>query len=315
VLSTPDGKRLDEALAGLDFVVAVDLYLNETTRHADVILPPTSALERDHYDLIFHALAVRNTARFSPKVIEPGKDARHDWQIMRDLALGLSARRERRTGRRASLKGRLTREVRVRTSPAVMVDLLLRRGPAKLSLRKLKQHPDGIDLGPLEPRLPQRLRTRDKRIDLAQPMVLDDLARVRSSLTAPAGDELLLIGRRHQRDNNSWMHNTQRLTKGRPRHQLLMHPDDLASRGLTDGALVQVTSRVGKVAVEVKATDEVMRGVVSLPHGYGHGAPGTRLSGSNNVPGVSINDLTDPEAIDVSGNSALNGVPVTVTAP
>ncbi len=314
VLSTPDGKRLGEALAGLDFMVAVDIYLNETTRHADVILPPTSALERDHYDLVFHALAVRNTARFTPAVIEPAKGSRHDWQIMRDLALGLVARREARTGKKASLQARAKRELRLRVSPTVMVDLLLRRGPAKLSVRALKKSPNGVDLGPLEPRLPSRLRTKDKRIDLAQPLVLDDLARVRESLSAPEGDELLLIGRRHQRDCNSWMHNTERLTKGKPRHQLLMHPTDLTSRGLEDGVVVQVSSRVGKVHVEVKATEDVMPGVVSLPHGYGHGAPGTRLANSNGVPGVSINDLTDPEALDVSGNSALNGVPVTVTA-
>ena len=314
VLSTPDGKRLDEALAGLDFMVSVDIYLNETTRHADVVLPPTTALERDHYDLVFHALAVRNTARFSPAVIEPAKGARHDWQIMRDLALGLLARREARTGRKPGLQARVKRELRLRTSPTVMVDLLLRRGPAKLSVRALRKQPDGVDLGPLEPRLPQRLKTKDKRIDLAQPMVLDDLARVRGTLAAPEGDELLLIGRRHKRDCNSWMHNTERLTKGKARHHLLMHPSDLASRGIEDGAVVQVASRVGKVDVEVQATDDVMPGVVSLPHGFGHGAAGTRLSNSNGVPGVSINDLTDPEALDVTGNAAFNGLPVTVTA-
>lgn len=314
VLSTPDGKRLGEAIAGLDFVVAVDIYLNETTRLADVVLPPTGALERDHYDLIFQTLAVRNTARFTPALFPKPKGARHDWEIMRDLALGLHARREKRTGKRPGLKARLTRELRLRTSPTVLIDLLLRRGPTKLSVRTLKQHPDGVDLGALQPRLPGRLRTKDRRIDLAQPLVLDDLARVRSALAAPADDELLLIGRRHQRDCNSWMHNTTRLTKGKPRHHLLMHPDDLASRGLDDGALVQVSSRVGKVAVEVRATDEVMPGVVSLPHGYGHGAAGTRLGTANQVAGASINDLTDPEALDVSGNSALNAVPVTVTA-
>ena len=314
VLSTPDGKRLGEALAGLDFMVAVDIYLNETTRHADVILPPTSALERDHYDLIFHALAVRNTARFAPAVIEPPKGTRHDWQIMRDLALGLAARREARTGRRTPLRARLVREARLRASPTVILDLLLRRSPGKLSVRALRKEPNGVDLGPLEPRLPDRLATKGRRIDLAQQLVLDDLARVRTALAAPAGDQLLLIGRRHQRDCNSWMHNTERLTKGKERHHLLMHPADLQARGIADGSVVQVASRVGKVDVEVKATEDVMRGVVSLPHGYGHGAPGTRLSNSNTVPGVSINDLTDPEALDVSGNSALNGVPVTVTA-
>ncbi len=315
VLSTPDGKRLGEALAGLDFMVAVDIYLNETTRHADVILPPTTLLERDHYDLIFHALAVRNTARFTPALFPKPQGSRHDWEIFRDLALGLTGRAERRTGKRAGLAARLKRQARLRTSPTVLLDLLLRRGPAKLSVRRLRREPDGVDLGPLLPQLPGRLQTRDKRIDLAQSLVLDDLARLRTSLEA--GDrsdgDLLLIGRRHQRDNNSWMHNSRRLTKGKPRHHLLAHPRDLAALGIEDGTQVEVVSRVGKVEVTVRASEDMMRGVVSLPHGYGHGLPGTRMSNAAQVPGASINDLTDPEALDVSGNSALNGVPVTVS--
>jgi anaerobic selenocysteine-containing dehydrogenase len=311
-LSTPDGKRLGEAMSRLDFMVAVDIYLNETTRHADVILPPTTLLERDHYDLVFHALAVRNTARFVPAVFPQPKDARHDWEIFRDLALGLAKRHETRSGRRAGLLARAKREARLRTSPTVLVDLLLRRGPARLSVRRLRRQPDGVDLGPLEPRLPGRLLTGDKRVDLAQRLVLDELPALRVALDQGVGD-LLLIGRRHQRDNNSWMHNARRLTKGRPRHQLLAHPDDLAERGITDGTPVEVTSRVGTVVVEVSATDDVMRGVVSLPHGYGH-RPGTRMGNADLVPGVSINDLTDPERLDVSGNSALNGVPVTLRA-
>jgi anaerobic selenocysteine-containing dehydrogenase len=311
VLSTPDGKRLGEAMERLDFVVAVDIYLNETTRHADVILPPTTIFERDHYDLVFHALAVRNTARFTPALTPKPAGARHDWEILRDLALGLAKRQEARSGERAGLLTRLKREARLRTSPTILLDLLLRRGPAKLSVRRLRRSPNGVDLGPLQPQLPRRLRTRDKRVDLAQELVLDDLQRLRDSLVRP-GHDLLLIGRRHQRDNNSWMHNTRRLTKGRARHQLLAHPADLAERGITDGTQVEVVSRVGKVEVEVSATDDMMRGVVSLPHGYGHGRPGTRLAQANHVPGVSINDLTDPEHLDVSGNSALNGVPVTV---
>ncbi len=312
-LSTPDGKRLSEAMEQLDFMVSVDIYLNETTRHADVILPPTTLLERDHYDVVLHALAVRNTARYTEAVFPKPKGARHDWEIFRDLALGLTKRQEQRSGKRSGLLGRLKRELRLRTSPTILLDLLLRRGPAGLSVRKLKAHPEGIDLGPLEPRFPERLRTEDKRVALAQSMVLDDLQRVRDTLgERDEGEGLLLIGRRHQRDNNSWMHNTERLTKGKARHQLLAHPDDLAVRGIEDGARVAVASRVGKVEVEVRATEEIMPGVVSLPHGYGHGKRGTRLSRANDVPGVSINDLTDPEHLDISGNSALNGVPVTL---
>jgi anaerobic selenocysteine-containing dehydrogenase len=198
-------------------------------------------------------------------------------------------------------------------SPTVLITLLLRRG-GRVTMKQLRAHPEGVDLGPLRPgRLPGALHTKDRRIDLAPALVLDDVRRL-DDVAAPAEDELLLIGRRHQRDCNSWMHNAERLTRGRPRHQLLMHPDDLASRGLVDGACVSVTSRVGTVEVEVSATDDVMPGVVSLPHGYGHARPGTRMRQAATVDGVSINDLTDPERLDVSGNAALNGLPVTVTS-
>jgi anaerobic selenocysteine-containing dehydrogenase len=312
VLSTPDGPALDRALAGLDFMASIDIYLNETTRHADVVLPPTTALERDHYDLVFHLLAVRNTARFTPAVFPKADDQRHDWEIFREVARRTTARMR---GRRTSLRTRLFRRARLSTPPAVIIDLLLRRGRSGLSVRRLRSSPEGVDLGPLRPgALPRKLQTRSGRIDLAQPLVLTDLARL-ADVAPPATDELLLIGRRHQRDCNSWMHNAERLTRGRPRHQLLMHPDDLAARGVVDGATVVVTSRVGRVEVEVAATDEVMRGVVSLPHGYGHARDGsTRMGNSSRVPGVSINDLTDPERLDVSGNAALSGVPVRVSA-
>jgi len=309
VLSTPDGKRLGEALQGLDFMVAVDIYLNETTRHADVVLPTTTALERDHYDLVFHALAVRNTSRFTPAVLPKPPGARHDWEIFRDLALGLLARQDKRH----PLKKRLVTEARLRLSPTRIVDLLLRTGGSKLSVRALRKAPSGVDLGPLRPSLPERLQTKDGRIDLAPELVLRDLARVRDHLQPPAADELLLIGRRHQRDCNSWLHNTRRLTKGKARHQLYMHPDDLDVRGIADGSPVEVASRVGKVTVEVRATDEMMPGVVSLPHGYGHAtSPGT--AAASELPGVSINDLTDPERLDVSGNAAFSAVPVRVAA-
>jgi anaerobic selenocysteine-containing dehydrogenase len=307
VLSTPDGARLDGALAGLDFMAAVDIYLNETTRHADVILPPTTALERDHYDLVFHALAVRNTARFTPAVFPKPPGARHDWEIYRELALRTVARLATKPGRRA----RLALQARMRTSPRTAVRLLLARG-RRTSLRRLLAHPEGVDLGPLRPGLlPDRLQTRDGRVDLAPRLVLDDLARLAAA--EGSADGLLLIGRRHLRDNNSWMHNSERLTKGKARHRLLMHPRDLAERGLDDGAMVTVTSRVGSVRVEVAASEDVMPGVVSLPHGYGHSRnPGMRRAAR--IEGVSINDLTDPERLDVSGNAALSGVPVTVTA-
>jgi len=309
VLSTPDGAALDRALGDLDFMAAVDIYINETTRHADVILPPTTALERDHYDLIFHILAVRNTARFTPAVFPKARDARHDWEIYREIAL----RTTDRIRPRRSLVDRLRLRARMSVSPTRMIQVLLARGDSGTTITRLRKKPEGIDLGPLRPDLlPGRLRTRDKSLDLAPALVIDDLDRL-GTASPPAEGELLLIGRRHKQDCNSWMHNTERLTRGRPRHQLLMHPDDLATRGLADGATVTVKSRVGSVEVDVQATEDMMPGVVSLPHGYGHQVSGTRLGRATAVPGVSINDLTDPERLDISGNAALSGVPVTIS--
>jgi anaerobic selenocysteine-containing dehydrogenase len=309
VLSTPDGSGLGRAFDSLDFMVAVDIYLNETTRHADVILPPTTTLERDHYDLVFHTLAVRNTARFSSAVFAKPEGSRHDWEIYRDLTGRLEKRLVRRGGRRA----RLTRRARLSTSPTAQLALLLRTG-RRVSLRRLRAHPEGVDLGPLRPTMPGRLQTEDHRIDLVPSLLVGDLDRLRRWLDDRPDDALVLIGRRHKQDNNSWFHNTTRLTRGKPRHQLLMHPGDLAARGLADGALVTVASRVGSVRVEVAATDDMMPGVVSLPHGYGHQVGGTRLRNATKVAGASINDLTDPELLDLSGNAALSGVAVTVEA-
>ena len=308
VLSTPDGAALDRAIEGLDFYAAVDFYINETTRHADVILPPTSHLERDHYDLVFHLLAVRDTARFTPAVFPKGRDQRHDWEIFREI----NARVTRRLRQKPALERRLRKSARLALSPTFIIATLLRTGRSGVTITQLRKHPEGVDIGPLQAgQLPGRLFTKDKRIQAAPALVVGDLERLRGQ-ELPGDGELVLIGRRHQRDCNSWMHNTTRLTKGRPRHQLLMHPDDLAARGLTDGALVTVTSRVGSVKVDVQATEEMMPGVVSLPHGYGHQRTGVRLGVADQVAGISINDLTDPERLDASGNAALSGVPVTV---
>ncbi|WP_245155865.1 molybdopterin-dependent oxidoreductase [Nocardioides sp. 503] len=309
VLSTPDGRSLSRALEGLDFMVSVDFYVNETTRHADVILPPTSALERDQYDLVFHNFAVRNTARYTPPVFAKDADQRHDWQIF----AGLATRLGHRLGARLPLRARLTARARLAASPATVLTGLLATG-RRVSMRRLRAHPEGVDLGPLRPTLPGRLQTADHRLHLAPALLVGDLDRLRAALAATAvpDGELLLIGRRHQRDNNSWMHNTPRLTRGRPRHHLLMHPDDLAERGIADGARVTVTSRVGAVEVEASASEDLMPGVVSLPHGYGHQVAGTRLRHASGVAGVSINDLTDPALLDLSGNAALTGVPVSV---
>ncbi|MEU1391203.1 MULTISPECIES: molybdopterin-dependent oxidoreductase [unclassified Nonomuraea] len=308
VRSAPGGHELSRALAGLDFMVSLDFYVNETTRHADVILPPTDLLERDHYDLVFNLVAVRDHARYTPAVLPRTPGARHDWEILRELA-----RRYRRLVRAGSLSDRLM----LRLPPERIVDLGLRAGPYRLSVARLRRHPHGLDLGPLKPSLPGRLRTPGRRVQAAPPVLLDGLARARAELLAPAAAParagLLLIGRRHLRDDNSWLHNSARLAKGRPRHHLLMHPDDLRARGLTDGAPVRVRSRSGEVTVEVSASEDVMPGVVSLPHGYGHDRPGVLLSVAATLGGASANDLTDPCLLDeLTGTAALNGVPVTV---
>ncbi|GAA1680502.1 molybdopterin oxidoreductase family protein [Kribbella yunnanensis] len=306
VLSTPDGRKLDEAFESLEFMVAVDPYINETTRHADVILPPAPPLERDHYDVIFHNLAVRNTARWNDAVLDKPASARHDWEIFRDLGTALV--------RRTPLsRKRLVTEARLRLAPRRVVDVGLRIGPYKLSLRKLRKSPGGIDLGPLQPALPGALFHKNKRINLDQPMILADLDRL-SELQATADGELLLIGRRHLRSNNSWMHNSARLVKGKPRHHLLMHPTDLADRSLTTGQLVTITSAAGSLAVEVASSNDMMPGVVSLPHGFGHTRPGVHLTVATQLPGISLNDLTDSSLTDpISGTAAVNGTPVTIT--
>ena len=316
VLSTPNGVQLDRALRGLEFMVAIDFYLNETTRHAHIILPPTSALEHDHYDLVFNLLAVRNVARYSPAVFEPGPGTRHDWQILDEL-------RRRLDDDRVSTRCR--RWLKARLGPRRLLDLGLRLGPhgsgfrlfgGGLSLPRLERAPHGLDLGHLEPCLPERLRTRGRRIELAPSPLVEDVERLRSRLNTSKSDErFLLIGRRHLRSNNSWMHNFPRLMGGRERCTLLMHPDDATRLGLVNGERVVVTSGKGSVEVALEVTDEVARGVVSLPHGWGHRRSGTRLGAAHDHPGASSNDLTDDQAVDPScGNAVLNGVPVRVKA-
>lgn len=299
VLSTPNGRRMERALDSLEFMVSVDLYMNETTRHADVILPPTCTLEHDHYDLIFHHFAVRNTARYNSPLFEKPEGTMHDWEIFAELGARISAG--------------LGQPVRPSPRPDQIVDMGLRIGPYKLSLDKLKENPHGLDLGALKPCLPERLFHKDKRIQAAPPELLQETAAFAEALKAtPVEGELRLIGRRHVRSNNSWMHNFHRLVKGEARDQLLMHPADLGQRGLSDGENVRVRSRAGEVTVAVKSSEEMMQGVVSLPHGWGHHREGTRLGIASAHAGSSSNDLTDETFLDISGNAALNGVPVTV---
>ncbi|MFC4455023.1 molybdopterin-dependent oxidoreductase [Deinococcus sonorensis] len=292
VLSTPNGAQLDRALAGLDFMVSIDPWLNETTRHADVILPPAVGLETQHYDVIFHHFAVRNTARINDPLLPIGPEQRYDWQIFEGL-------RERLSGE----KGK---------DPAARLDLGLRHGPRKTSLEELRAHPHGVDYGPLQPCLPERLLTADGRLQLAPVALLADVARLEASLQEPL-PPLLLIGRRELRSNNSWMHNVPRLMRGPERCTLMLTPQDAQRFGVTDGQPVEVRSRVGAVTVPVQLTDDLMPGVVSLPHGYGHGRAGVRQGVAQQHAGVSLNDLTDHEQLDeLTGNAAVVGVPVTL---
>ncbi|PXB83739.1 dehydrogenase, partial [Pseudomonas aeruginosa] len=296
VLSTPNGRRLEQALDGLEFMLSIDLYINETTRYADLILPPTAPLEHDHYDTTFNVFAVRNVTRFNEAVLPRPEGALHDWEIFVGLARAFAARNGL--------------ELKPTLEPQQMIDLGLRAGAYgdrsehRLSLATLREHPHGIDLGPLRPNLAPRLKTVGQRIQAAPPLFVDDLQRF-AAQPLPASDQLLLIGRRHVRSNNSWMHNYHRLVKGKPRHQLLMHPRDLEGRGLVDGQRVRVRSRVGSVEVEVAASSEMMPGVVSLPHGWGHARPGVQLAIARAQAGASANDLTDERHLDLlSGNAA-----------
>lgn len=301
VLSTPNGRQLDRALGSLEFMLSVDFYLNETTRHADLILPPTTTLEHDHYDITFNSFAVRNVTRFNQPMLPKPEGALHDWEIF----VGLGQAWARRCGE----------QPRAVQAPAQLIAAGLAKGPwrEQISLERLLEAPHGIDLGSLRPSLTGRLQTIDGRIPCAQPLMLEDLQRLRGELSLPLQDELLLIGRRHVRSNNSWMHNSHRLIKGKPRDQLLMHPQDLAERGLQDGQQVELASRVGCVRVQVQASDEMRPGVVSLPHGWGHDRAGVQLGVAAGHPGVSANDLTDEQWLDpVTGNAALNGVPVRI---
>ncbi|HSS01952.1 MAG TPA: molybdopterin-dependent oxidoreductase [Kofleriaceae bacterium] len=309
VLSAPGGPRLERALAGLDFMVSIDPYINATTRLAHVILPPTSPLERSHYDAALNAFAVRNVAKYSPPTFERPSHARHDWEIC--LALW------RRIGAPSRLgpAGRLVERALARLGPEAIVDVALRTGPHRLSLRKLRAAPHGIDLGPLEPRFPARLGTDDRTVHLAPAPYLADIARLEKRHSAPPGNGLVLIGRRDLRSNNSWMHNSQRLVKGPPRCTLLIHPDDAARRGITDGALAKISTASGSIELPAEVTDAMMRGVVSVPHGWGHTRSGIKLQVATATPGESVNDIVDPAVIDeLSGTSALTGQSVEVAA-
>ncbi len=336
--SAPNAARLSDAVASLDVRIAIDPYVNETTRLADVILPPPGPLERASYDLALYQLAVRNVAKFAPAL--PRREGQPaEWEILLTLAKGLMGmgaaplamaddlvarelvRRELDDGAIAVSADAVLAALGDRKGPDRVVDFLLRVGPygdrfgaapGGLTLDTLLAQPHGVDLGPLVPRLPEVVRTADGRIDLAPALVVADLARLEAHEGEPA-PEMVLIGRRHLRSNNSWMHNLPALIKGPPRCTLLVHPRDAERLGLRAGAGARVASRVGEVIATVEISDEVMPGVVSLPHGFGHDLPGMRTGVAREHAGVNVNLLSDDARVDApSGNAAFNGVPVTV---
>ena len=344
VLSAPDGARLDKALDSLDFMVSVDPYLNETARHADVVLPPPPPSQSPHHDFAFNTLAVRNQVRYTRPAIplEPGRMA--ETEILARLVLAASGMHGADPAAvdtmvidqtlakavkdpNSPVHGRDSREVADRltgdTGPERRLDMMLRLGPYGdgfgvrpdgLSLETLLAHPHGIDLGPLKSRLPQPLKTRSGKVELLPQPILDDLPRLRQAMSDRA-DGLVLVGRRHLRSNNSWMHNVPALTGGTNRCTLHIHPDDAERLGVVDGAPVRVKGAGGEVTAPAEITDGLRRGVVSLPHGWGHDRPGTRLSHAATDPGVNVNQLLDGSQLDpLSGNAVLNGVPVEVAA-
>ncbi|MFD6192009.1 molybdopterin-dependent oxidoreductase [Streptomyces sp. NPDC060275] len=343
VLSAPDGDRLDKALDSLDFMVSVDPYLNETSRHAHVVLPPPPPAQSPHHDFAFNTLAVRNQVRYTrPAVpLEPGRRAETEILARLTLAVGgahgtdpaavdamvieqtlARSVREPHSPVHGRDPGELTALLTGEDGPERRLDLMLRLGPYGdgfgarpdgLTLERLLAHPHGIDLGPLRPRLPQPLKTRSGKVELLPAPIAADLPRLARALDErPAG--LVLVGRRHLRSNNSWMHNVPALTGGSNRCTLHVHPEDAARLGVRGAQPVRVKGPGGAVTVPAEITDTVRPGVVSIPHGWGHDRPGTRQTHAAADPGVNVNQLLDGGTLDpLSGNAVLNGVPVTLT--
>jgi len=344
VLSTPNGARLARALESLDFMVSFDIYLNETTRHAHVILPGVSPLEQAHYDIALRQLAVRNVATYSRPVFDPTPDERPDWESLlrvAGIALGQPADADLAAlddfvvgqqidgllrGAGSPIAGRESAEILAalapRRGPERLLDLLLRTGPygdamgtqPGLTLATLEAQPHGVDLGALEPRIPEALRTPSGKIELAPPQIVADVPRLRKAL-GRSRPGYVLIGRRQLRSNNSWMHNLEMLVRGRERCTLQVHPDDATRLGLTDGATARVRSRAGLLEAPVEVTPAIMPGVVSLPHGWGHDVPGVRQRVAVRHAGVNANLVADETAYDpLSGNAVLCGIPVEIEA-
>ena len=335
VLSTPEGDRLDAALPQLDCMISVDNHLNETTRHAHVLLPGLSPLEQAHHDDLLWGFAVGSAARYSPPIFPPTDGRPHEWEILIRLAGACLGQPMDEVDTAAiddgffdvlamvqGLDGATLRQGYEAGGPERLLDLTLRTGPFGdrygevpdgLTLEKVKAAPHGIDLGPMVPRLDEVVTTPDRRVVLAPPYITADLPRLAARLDRPS-DDLVLVNRRQLQSNNSWMHNVPSLVKGRNRCTLHIHPDDAARSGVADGDVAVVASEAGRVEVPVEVTDAIAPGVVSLPHGWGHDRPGARLSVAREHAGINSNVLSPGTFVDViSGNAAVNGIPVTVT--
>ena len=319
VLSVPNGQKMDKALENLDFMVSIDIYINETSRHAHIILPPATGLETSHYDVTFHALAIRNTAKYSPPLFDKGEDSKYDWEIFQELAHRFKEETNEFKGESNDLKEK-TNDFKAQ-APETVLDFGLQMGRYKISLQQLKDNPHGLDFGALQPCFPERLFTHDKKINLAPTLLVQDLARAKAYLAqhktqkgTPQYFPFTLIGRRHLRDNNSWMHNSERLMKGRNRCTLLMNPADAKALNIGNQQVVKLSSRIGTIELPAELTDSMMQGVVCMPHGYGHGRANVRLDVAQKHAGVSVNDLTDEQVLDeLTGNAAFSNVAVRVS--
>jgi len=301
VLSSPSGNKLGTAFESLDFMVAVDIYLNETTQYANIILPTTTGLETSQYDVFFNYCAVSNTAKYSPSVFNKEDNQRADWEILNELSARMNDASEKNY------------------PPEVILNFGLQHGPygkQGLSLKKLQDNPHGMDLGPLMPNLLKRLKTSDDKIDLAPQLYLDDLPRLKATLDKPKQDKdypFKLISRRVARSHNTWTKNSRRLVKGKNPCTLQINPEDAKELGIIDGQFVTVRSRVGQVEIEAIVDNDILKGVVTMPQGWGHNYKKTKLSVASSQPGVSMNDLTDANRIDeLTGTAALNGTAVSI---
>ena len=307
VLSTPSGHKLAEAFDTLDYMVSVDIYLNETTKHANIILPGTTGVENSHFDVFFNSFSVRNTVKYSAPLFEKEEYQRSDWQILAELS--------------ARMAGIPPDHQSLKVTPEMILDMELKNGPygeQGMSLQKLIDNPHGLDIGPLMPCIEDRIITAEGKIELLPQLYADDLPRLNAVIERPARDENYpfdLIGRRLVKSHNTWTQNSDRLVKGKNPCTLEVHPEDAKSLGIKKGQLLKVSSIVGEVEIEAVITDDIQQGVVSMPQGWGHNQKGTRMTVAATQPGVSINDLTDASRVDtLTGNAALNGTPVRIEA-